>query len=490
MDTSVKNNQPTSAPALGEIASVDLVVVDQIRLLYAQLPVSQYLALVNAFILTGVQWPMINSIVLISWLAVFCIVTSARIGLGIAFNRAAPNSPEIHRWRDYFLTGSTVSGLLWGSAAILLFPPESNAHQMFTAFVLGGTVAGAITTLTPVYSAFLLFAAAIMAPLITRFLNTGDTIHYAMGGMSFIFLIGMVYVGRRISGTIADSLNLRFENHFLIKELTLANRRAEAFSEKLQIANRDLQKSYDELEFRVEQRTAQLSKANTELDTFASIASHDLQEPLRTIAGYVDLLETRHRDKFDQEATEFFGFIVSAVNRMRQLIDDVLVFSRAGANLQARGTVDCDQLLQSVLTSLKATMEERKAVVTHDPLPVIIADGSKLEQVFSNLLSNAFKFCGTAAPHVHIGSTQDESNWIFSVRDNGIGIEPEYHKNIFNLFERLHGSSKYPGTGIGLAVCKKAIEAHGGTIWVDSQPGAGATFFFTIPRTGTTNHGR
>ena len=484
MESIDKQVLPTPAPGPGEVYDVELVVADQIKQLYANLPLSQGIALLNAFILAGVQWSMIDTGVLLAWLLVFCAATFARLGLGYAFRRTSPSSPEIYRWRDYFVIGCATSGILWGSAAIFLYPPESEAHQVFTAFALAGMVAGAVTTLTPVYSAFMLFTIAVMVPLIIRFLHAGNVVHYAMAGMSFLFLIAMIAIGRQINRTIANSLNLRFENHHLIRELTRAKRRAEAFSEELLIANQNLQKSHEQLEHKVAERTAQLSKVNAELETYAIVASHDLQEPLRTIANFVDLLGTRHRDKFDQEANEFFGFIVSAVNRMRQLIDGLLAFSRAGANLQAMGTVDCEVLLQGVLADLKAVIEERQAVVTHDPLPAVIADSLTLKQVFLNLLSNAFKFYGPAAPQVHVGASCDETDWIFSVRDNGIGIDRQYHGHIFDLFERLHGTGKYPGTGIGLAVSKKVVEAHEGRIWVESEEGQGATFFFTLPRAG------
>lgn len=216
-----------------------------------------------------------------------------------------------------------------------------------------------------------------------------------------------------------------------------------------------------------------------ELEMFAYVASHDLQEPLRMITSYTQLLARRYGEKLDADADEFIRFIVDGTLRMQALIRDLLEYSRVGSReLNFRAT-DCEQVLQQVLTDLKALQEETGAVVTHDPLPTVLADESQMTQLFQNLITNAIKFRGPEVPVVHLGAEPVSGGWRLSVRDNGIGIEPAYRERVFEAFQRLH-SREYPGTGVGLAICQRIADRHGGRIWVESAPGRGSTFFFTL----------
>lgn len=225
----------------------------------------------------------------------------------------------------------------------------------------------------------------------------------------------------------------------------------------------------------------ELERSNAELERFAYVASHDLQEPLRVVASYVQLLARRYRGRLDSDADEFIAFAVDASRRMQILINNLLAYSR----LTTRGgeflPTDGEALLSGVLDNLRAALQETGAVVEHDPLPTIVADASQLAQVFQNLISNALKFHGEEPPHLRISASPQGSDWLFSVQDNGIGFDPRYAETIFILFKRLHGPREYAGTGVGLAICKRVIERHGGRIWVESEPGRGATFFFTLP---------
>ncbi len=225
----------------------------------------------------------------------------------------------------------------------------------------------------------------------------------------------------------------------------------------------------------------ELHRSNEELERFAYVASHDLQEPLRTVASYVQLLAKRYRDELDADANEFIDFAVAGVSRMQRLIEDLLAFSRVGAGRHAPTLTDADAVLKSVIDDLHASIAESAAVITHDSMPRVLVDASQLEHVFANLIGNALKFCGEETPRVHIGVRLSGRLWEFTVRDNGIGIDPQFFERIFVIFKRLHARDHYDGTGIGLAICKKIVERHGGKIWVESSPGEGSSFRFTLP---------
>jgi len=226
----------------------------------------------------------------------------------------------------------------------------------------------------------------------------------------------------------------------------------------------------------------ELKRSNTELEQFAYVASHDLQEPLRMVASYTQLLARRCEAKLDSDAREFMDFIVDGATRMKQLIEDLLAYSRVGIKGADFKPVSADAALRRALFNLRTAIEEAGAVVTNDPLPTLPADEVQLGQLLQNLMGNALKFRSASVPRIHVGATEGPAEWTFEVRDNGIGIEPQYFERIFMVFQRLHNKGEYPGTGIGLAICKKVVERHGGRIWVESRAGAGSSFYFTLPK--------
>jgi len=230
-----------------------------------------------------------------------------------------------------------------------------------------------------------------------------------------------------------------------------------------------------------ERWTAELARSNAELEQFAYVASHDLQEPLRMVSGFIQLLAKRYRGKLDKSADEFIAFIVDGANRMQRMIEDLLAYSRIGTRGKPFEPTNMEDVFDKAVTNLKVAIEENKATVTHDPLPAVMADDLQMVQLFQNLISNGIKFRREEVPRIHISAKREENEWVFSVQDNGIGIAPEFFGHLFQIFQREYAATRYPGTGIGLAICKRIVERHGGRIWAESEVGRGSTFYFTIP---------
>jgi PAS domain S-box-containing protein len=230
------------------------------------------------------------------------------------------------------------------------------------------------------------------------------------------------------------------------------------------------------------QKVEELNRSNLELGQFVYIASHDLQEPLRMVASYTQLIARRYKGKLDTEADEFIAFAVDGANRMQRLIHDLLAYSRVGTQGGDLLEVSSEEALQHALKNLHGAIHDSSALVTRDPLPTIVADASQLVQLLQNLVGNAIKYQGPGVPKIHISAKESGRKWTFSVQDNGIGIDPQYFERIFGMFQRLHRREEFAGTGIGLAICKRIVERHGGSISVESQPGHGSTFSFSFPR--------
>jgi PAS domain S-box-containing protein len=278
------------------------------------------------------------------------------------------------------------------------------------------------------------------------------------------------------------------------------------FSREIQTPDKELIEMFDALgsqigdfikrknaEEEMKRYAAELEKSNEELNSFASVASHDLQEPLRMISGFAELLESRYKGKLDKKADDFIHYINDGATRMQQLILDLLALSRVTSAGGKFVSVDANKALEKALVNLKTAIDESNAMITAGSLPVVIADESQLTRLLQNLVGNAVKYRGSGKPEVQIAAEHIDDisrndagrprrpGWLFYIKDNGIGIEQKYFERIFQAFERLHSRKEYPGTGMGLAICKKIVERHGGSIWVSSEPGIGSTFYFTIP---------
>ena len=255
-------------------------------------------------------------------------------------------------------------------------------------------------------------------------------------------------------------------------------------TEELRDANARLSVELDErrrAELKLAQYAGDLARSNAELEQFAYVASHDLQEPLRMVASFTQLLAKRYAGRLDHDADEFIGFAVDGANRMQQLINDLLAYSRVGTRGKPLAPTDLNEVLGQVRANLHEAIKESGALVTNDPLPLVSGDEVQLIQLFQNLLANAIKFQSDRTPLIHVSAQPQGNGWLLAVKDNGIGIAPEHRERIFAIFQRLHGRHEYPGTGIGLALCKKIVERHGGRIWVESVPDQGSTFYFNFP---------
>jgi PAS domain S-box-containing protein len=240
--------------------------------------------------------------------------------------------------------------------------------------------------------------------------------------------------------------------------------------EELKLAQEQLEKSFTEVK-----------RSNYELQRFAYVAAHDLQEPLRMVNIFSQLLEQKYKDNLDDKADEYIGFIVDGAHHMKELIDDLLAYSRITTHAKELEPVNLEKVLNTVLSNLSVSIKENNVKIHHDPLPTLLADPTQIGQVFQNILANAIKFQGEDEPVIEINTKMDDDEWIFTFKDNGIGIDPEHQEQIFGVFSRLHTREEFPGTGIGLSICQKIINRHGGRLWVESELNKGSTFYFTLP---------
>ena len=248
-------------------------------------------------------------------------------------------------------------------------------------------------------------------------------------------------------------------------------------------ARKKSEEKLKELNRTLKQQAKELAASNAELEQFAFVASHDLQEPLRMVTSFLSQLEKKYADDLDEKAKKYIWFATDGAKRMRQIILDLLNYSRIGRREIDKKAVDLNDVMDAVVLDYRKAIEEKKAVVEWDSLPVISADQPSVMSLLSNLISNALKYHSEDThPEIMVRARETEDEWTVSVSDNGIGINPEYSEKIFNIFQRLHSNDEYSGTGIGLAVCRKIVENHGGTIWMESEEGQGSTFYFTIPK--------
>lgn len=285
---------------------------------------------------------------------------------------------------------------------------------------------------------------------------------------------GVVHLASREPGYFTDDKSAHLTA--IVHQMGIAVENREMFDQV-----RGAKELLESTNLKLDQQTRELLRSNAELEQFAYVASHDLQEPLRMVTGYTQLLVKRYRDRLDGDAQEYFRFIVDGAKRMQELIQDLLAYSRVGSRGNPFALADCNEILTRILQGLQIAIRESGAQVTSDSLPTLSGDEGQLGQLLQNLIANGIKYCNGQAPRIHIGCQRQNGHWQFSVADNGIGIDPQYADKIFVIFQRLHTREEYEGSGIGLAICKKIVERHGGKIWLESELGKGSTFYFSMP---------
>ena len=288
-----------------------------------------------------------------------------------------------------------------------------------------------------------------------------------------------VLLQEEITSRLAVEKTLQEKNLILQQEISTRRAVEKALQEQNLVLQQEIS-NRQRAESALLKSNQELARSNAELEQFAYVASHDLQAPLATIASYAQLLEKRYKDQLDSKASKFIGNIVQGCTRMQTLIDDLLEYSRVGRSQKPFQLTDCNHAVQQALANLQGAIRQTQAVVTYSELPAVMGDISQLVQLFQNLVGNSIKYRHDAPPMVHITACKQEKDWLFSVSDNGIGIATQHQARIFQIFQRLHTQKEYSGTGIGLAICQKIVERHGGYIWVESKPGQGSTFYFTL----------
>jgi len=462
-----------------------LVLVEQVRLLYAGLPLSQTVALVNGVVLAAVQAIVIEAAVVIFWLASLALVTLARFAVGALFKRASASAGETARWLARFRGGVIAAGIVWGSAAWLLYPPDSVVHQVFLAFVLGGMVAGALSLLAAVYHVYAVFAVCALLPAIVRFLWSGDYMHYAMGGMGALFLLVMLASGKRVHDSILQSLALRFENRDLVQELTAARRHLEAANADLLATQQTLRTSNEQLERRVAERTAALESADRNKNEFLAMLSHELRNPLAAISASSyflrhDDVPRRHLDRARQVIERQAGYL-------SRLVDDLLDVTQIarGKIVVRRERADLAECVRRAADDHDAMFQEHgvRLLLEVHPAPVWAAvDPTRIAQLIGNLLQNALKFTPGGGQVTLLLRAAGECAEI-QVRDTGAGIDPSILPRLFEPFVQGTVSARLErGLGLGLALVKRIAELHKGTVHGESNaPQRGATFTVRLP---------
>ncbi len=443
-------------------------------------PVGVFATFLNSLILVLVLWQPVSHTKLLTWFSItLCLVIQRGLFL-YKHRRVSLLHGEAARATKEFVVGIGLAGMAWGSLPIFLFPLESPTHQTLIVFVLCGMVAGAAETFAPVLPAFIVFAVSALVPLFIRFLTIGGTVYYAMSAMTLIYLVLTFVIAKRVNITNRKLIELKEHYSRTAEELAASNKRLQERTDELSVSNKAL-----------EGYTERLERLNEELQDFAFVASHDLQEPLRKIQTFCNMIQEKYSSRIDSSGQEYLGRIISSASRMRQLVSDLLQLSRLTSIPKEFEIVDLAKIAREAADVFKNTVEQAGGSIEVGTLPALEADESQILRLFQNLIGNAIKFHGTEPPKIVIYAKLDENGIceIF-IDDNGIGFDPQFAERIFKPFQRLHKLGEYEGTGMGLTICRKIAEFHGGSISARSEPGKGSTFIVRLPLKQTGLEGR
>jgi signal transduction histidine kinase len=454
---------------------------EQIRLLYRNAPLGLIATLINSAVLVFILRSVVPHWVLTTWFVCILLVSIARFVQLSWFRRVPPESSDVGRWGTWFVIGLALSGIIWGSAGIFLYPVESTIHQEFLAFVLGGMAIGAAGAFSVVMTAFIAFTLPSLAPLIVRFLAAGDEIHMAMGGMSLLFAVLITGIAFRISRATLASLLLRFEKNSLVVYLSSAKNDLEKLNRELSSeimerrkAEEELKRHRGHLEELVEERTS-------ELEAFIYSVSHDLRAPLRSISGFGRILMEKKAEKLDEQGKDYLKRMNLGAVQMSRLIDDLLSLSRISRQEIERTKLDLSKIASLIVSDLRASDPSRSVEVNIAEGLSAYGDESLITIVLTNLLGNAWKFTSKKeSARIEFGTLLQNGIRIYYIRDNGAGFDPQHGEKMFLPFHRLHSEKEFEGSGIGLAIVKRAIRRHGGNIWAEGTTGEGATVYFAL----------
>ncbi len=592
------------------------VLAEQVRQAHLLGPYGITATVVNSLVVFFVMRDVMPAAALHAWIALLLAASCVRIAFFLRFKVVADGPFDPVRWERVFIGGLAFMGVVWGAIGIIPLTGATLAHQVFTAFVLGGMAAGAASAYSVLARGYLAYSIPALVPVTVGFFLSRDVFHVAMGLMMVLYGILLWRIASQHYRASRNSLVLQFENRAMVAQLKSANERLGTMYGSLlqemkakEVAEAELRAGQEMLERKVEERTGEvrrsealyraiarnmpdaavmlidrdsrllvaegnlldrigvareqiegnkitalfpaagserieaglhsalegettsfelqldgrtllsrfvplkdeegrimtamnlaiditerkqaeqererliqeLERSNASLQQFAYAASHDLQEPLRTVSNFMELLSKKYGASLDAAAQKYISFAVNGAGRMSALISDLLAYSRVSTRVRPFQPVEMDQVVRDVLGNLKTAIEESGATVSYDTMPAVLGDQMQLMQLLQNLMSNAIKFRKPGVPpRVHISSQARGAKWVFGVHDNGIGIDARHYQRIFEIFQRLHSLDEYQGTGMGLAICKRIVERHDGRMWVDSKPGHGTSFCFTL----------
>jgi signal transduction histidine kinase len=450
------------------------IFAEQVALSYKLLPVGIIASLINSAVVTVLLFNRIPQFVILSWFISLLAVSISRLLLYKIAIKESSQKKRIVLWANLFVAGIFLSGSIWGCAAFFALFNLSQAHQILVAYVLGGMAAGASSTYNSIRRAYFAFSIPVLLPQIIVFIISGEILSIIMGGMLILFWLLITASAITNNKTTVTSFSLRYEREDLILSLQKVIKQRER-------ADAALLEEHNLLEKRVEQRTLELKAVNQELTDFTHSVAHDLRSPLLSIKSFAEILDEESGGSLNETSKEALFYIRKSVERMQDLIRDLLLLARVNRDEISTRTVNLSEIVADLFKTLKRQYPKRNVELTMQPGITAECDPRLIHIVLENLVGNAWKYTGrTQYGHIEFSIIKQGQELIYCVKDNGVGFDMKYADRLFVPFKRLHSESAFPGTGIGLATVHKIIVRHGGRIWAESTPGNGAQFYFTL----------